>query len=180
MAENKNVTYESLIELLKSLKTETFTDKLSTKQININKDIAINSSGIYFNNVSTTKDIEQFNASDLLSRFVEDKQCFHIPSKKNKLMKITKNSVTSSYYLIDSEGYVSIDENWFPEDENTNTDETNKNYIVNFFTLTEDPTLKLEKDKLTINEKILTADKIAKIDDIEYMQEADLKEIFGN
>ena len=90
MAENKNVTYESLIELLKSLKTGTFTDKLSTKQININKDIAINSSGIYFNNVSTTKDIEQFNASDLLSRFVEDKQCFHIPSKKNKLMKITK------------------------------------------------------------------------------------------
>lgn len=82
--------------------------------------------------------------------------------------------------MIDSEGYVSIDENWFPENENTNTGETNKNYIVNFFTLTEDPTLKLEKDKLTINEKILTADKIAKIDDIEYMQEADLKEIFGN
>ena len=181
-AENKNVTYESLIKLLDAFSKETVTKKLSANEISINKDISITSQGITFNNVSILKEEDTLNSEELINSFDDEKNCFIISNKKNKLIKITKkingNLEPSPYFFINSDGEVTIDEDWLIED--SEEDQSNDEYKVEFFELKLKPTLSLEKDKLTINGKELTEDKINKIDDIEYMTEEDLNEIFNN
>lgn len=183
MAENKNVTYESLIKLLNSFNEELITKKLSTKEVYINKNISITNQGITFNDVSDLQIEGTLNSEELINCFDENKNRFVIGNKAGKLIRITKkikgDLEKSPYFFIDDNGEFTVNEDWLPE-ENSEEAQSNDGYKAEIFELKLNPLLSLEKDKLTISGKELTADKINKIDNIEYMTDEDLNEIFNN